>query len=438
MSQRFYRCPHCGMPHDAIQAFCPSTGKSIGGLPSRTKGAWAKRNGVPSPSASAQAPRFVPARSPPWPPPQRELVGKIIGGKYALSAVLGGGGMGTIYEAQHVTIGRPVAIKVLHPAHACKREAVQRFYREARAAGCIRHPNVCEVYDLDSLSDGRPYLVMEKLVGETLASRIASDGRLPLCDLVQTLVQVLSALIATHGKGIVHRDIKPENVFLAGHAGYPPLAKLLDFGVSRTTAATGGTQDDDVDLTRRGMVIGTPHYLSPEQARGDRDLDARVDLYACGVVLYEALTGHRPFVAANQAALLREILDARPRPARELRRALPSAFDPILAKAMAFDREDRYATAAEFRRDLRALGDVRPSASTSESDPDGDDQPTRVWHEPLPRRDVAEAGSTRELVAPPRGDSTDDLITVVQRHVPESLLRAARRPPDSEARMEKG
>ena len=425
------------MPHDAIQAFCPSTGKSIGGLPSRSKGAWAKRDGAASVNAIAQGPVFVPARSPPWPPPQRELVGKIIGGKYALCAVLGGGGMGTIYDAEHVTIGRSVAIKVLHPAHARKREAVQRFYREARAAGCISHPNVCEVYDLDSLNDGRPYLVMEKLVGETLASRIASAGRLPLCDLVPILVQVLSALIATHGKGIVHRDIKPENVFLAGHAGCPPLAKLLDFGVSKTTAATGGYQDDDVDLTRRGMVIGTPHYLSPEQARGDRDLDARVDLYACGVVLYEALTGHRPFAAANQAALLREILDARPRPARELRRALPSAFDPILAKAMAFDREDRYATAAEFQRELLALRDVRPFASTSESDPDGDDQPTTVWRGQLPPPDVAEADRTRELPASSRRDATDDLITLVQRHMPESLLRAARRPPDSETRMDK-
>jgi serine/threonine protein kinase len=331
---------------------------------------------------------------------QPELVGETIGGKYTVRRVLGGGGMGTVFEAEHLTIGRLVALKVLHPKHVPKREIVQRFYREARAAGRIDHPNICEVYDLDKLDDGSPYLVMERLVGETLARRMAMEPRLPLYELVDVLIQLLSALSAAHDKGIVHRDIKPENIFLAKRVGLPAQTKLLDFGVSKMTGALRGETRDDLELTRKGMVMGTPHYMSPEQACGDRDLDARVDLYACGVVLYQALTGQRPFAAANNRAVLHEVLTGRLRPARELRPALPPKFDAILAKAMARNREDRYRCASEFRSDLQAVRDVRigflsgaprpqwfasllargstapthdPGRSTS------DEHPTRVW-----------------------------------------------------------
>jgi serine/threonine protein kinase len=196
-------------------------------------------------------------------------------------------------------------------------------------------------------------MVMERLVGETLADRVAAEGGLPFEDVIDTLVQVLSALVAAHEQGIVHRDIKPENVFLTKRVGIPPIVKLLDFGVSKVT---GGARDE-LALTRTGMVMGTPYYMAPEQARGDRDLDARVDLYACGVMLYEALTGKRPFTASNYNALLVQILNAKPRPARALRPALPAGYDAVLDKALARDREDRYATAADFQRDLQALRD---------------------------------------------------------------------------------
>jgi serine/threonine protein kinase len=263
--------------------------------------------------------------------------------------------MGTVFDAEHVTLGRSVAVKVLHPSQARKRDAVRRFHQEARAAGATLHPNICEVYDLGTLDDGSPYLVMEKLVGETLADRIGSEGGLPFEDVVDTLVQVLSGLLAAHQKGIVHRDIKPENVFLARRVGCPPLCKILDFGVSKVVRVEGDRPD--LDLTRTGMVMGTPYYMSPEQARGDRDLDLRVDLYACGVILYEALTGRRPFAAANYNALLVQIISGTPRPARELRPALPTGFDPVIERAMARDRSGRYRTAAEFQRDLQALRD---------------------------------------------------------------------------------
>jgi serine/threonine protein kinase len=265
--------------------------------------------------------------------------------------------MGTVFEAEHLTIGRSVAVKVLHPNQARKKNAVRRFHQEARAAGGIGHPNICEVYDLGTLDDGSPYLVMEKLVGETLADRIASEGGLPFDDVIETLVQVLSGLVAAHDKGIVHRDIKPENVFLTRRVGCPPLVKLLDFGVSKMIVQPLEDKDDDLDLTRTGMVMGTPYYMAPEQARGDRNLDARVDLYACGVMLYEALTGRRPFSAANYNALLLLILSTNPRPARDLRPALPGGFDAVIEKAMARSREDRYRSATDFQRDLQALRD---------------------------------------------------------------------------------
>jgi len=353
MSQRFIRCPHCSMPHDVLQVFCPSTGKAIRRDKRDKVGA---SEPPPRAAAAAAAPREKPGT---WPPraPKRDLLGKTIGGKYVVRSVLGEGGMGTVFEAEHLTIGRSVAVKVLHPNQARKKDAVRRFHQEARAAGAIGHPNICEVYDLGTLEDGSPYLVMEKLVGETLAERIAAEGGLPFEDVIDVLTQVLSGLVAAHEKGIVHRDIKPENVFLTRRVGCPPICKLLDFGVSKMIAPLIGSKEEDLDLTRTGMVMGTPYYMSPEQARGDRNLDARVDLYACGVILYEALTGKRPFTAANYNALLLQILSSKPRPARALRPALPAGFDGVLEKAMSRNRDDRYPSATDFQKDLQTLRD---------------------------------------------------------------------------------
>jgi serine/threonine protein kinase len=358
MSQRFIRCQHCGLPHDETQTFCPSTGLAI----RRDRGASVSSD--PSPPARRPA-QHSPPSNPPQRQQQRDLFGKTIGGKYVVRSVLGEGGMGTVFEAEHITIGRSVAVKILHPNQARKKDAVRRFHQEARAAGAIGHPNICEVYDLGTLDDGSPYLVMERLTGETLADRIAAEGGLPFDDVIDILVQVLSGLVAAHEKGIVHRDIKPENVFLTKRVGCPPICKLLDFGVSKVIGSLIGGKDEDLELTRTGMVMGTPYYMAPEQARGDRNLDARVDLYACGVILYEALTGRRPFTAANYNALLLQILSTKPRPAREFRPALPAGFDAVLDKALARSRDDRYASAAEFQRDLQALRDRHNAAGSN-------------------------------------------------------------------------
>ncbi len=370
MSQRFIRCSHCGMPHDMLQAFCPATGKAMERSHRRSEHivAAVKVPSVPPPPVQSSIP--PPQRDIPTAPPGRTggrvLIGKKISDKYIVRSVLGEGGMGTVFEAEHIAIGRSVAVKVLHPQQARKKDAVRRFHQEARAAAAIGHPNICEVHDLGMLDDGSPYLVMEKLIGETLADRIGSEGGLPFEDVIDVLTQVLSGLVAAHEKRIVHRDIKPENVFLTRRVGCPPVAKLIDFGVSKMIGPMfSGEREEDLDLTRTGMVMGTPYYMSPEQARGDRNLDSRLDLYACGVILYEALTGRRPFMAANYNALLLQILTSRPRPARELRPALPSGFDAVLDKSLARSRDDRYQTAADFQRDLQTLRDKYTQGANS-------------------------------------------------------------------------
>ena len=308
--------------------------------------------------------RVAPSTMPPT-PPHRDLMGKTIGGKYLVRSVLGEGGMGAVFEAENLALGRSVAVKVLHPAQAREEGRGQTL----PSGGAARRARSAIRTSARSTTSGRsttgsPYLVMERLVGETLADRIASEGGLPFDDVIDILTQVLSGLVAAHEKGIVHRDIKPENVFLTKRVGCPALAKLLDFGVSKMIGPVlGGEREEDLDLTRTGMVMGTPFYMSPEQARGDRNLDARVDLYACGIMLYEALTGRRPFTAANYNALLLQILTTKPRPARELRPALPLGFDEVLDKALARNRDDRFQSAAEFQRELQALRDRHPKTA---------------------------------------------------------------------------
>ena len=345
MSLHFFRCGHCRMPHDADQALC---------LPAVLSG---------PPGELHRSPRLHPPVPGSASAPD-SFLGRTVGGKFVIRRVLGQGGMGKVFEAEHVASGGMVAIKVLYPHQARRKDVVRRFHREARAVSVIRHPNVCSAYELGMLEDGTPYLIMERLSGETLARRLAFRRRLAFDEAVDILIQVLSGLAAAHTRGIVHRDIKPENVFLVACGGFPVLVKVLDFGVSKTMPTPGVVSPDEVDLTRGGMVVGTPDYMAPEQARGERDLDARVDVYACGVLLYETLSGRRPFTAPNPEALLIRILAAHPPPLRALRPSLPNGIDAVVGKAIARDRGDRYAKAADFEGALRALRNAREKAAT--------------------------------------------------------------------------
>jgi serine/threonine protein kinase len=336
MSEQRPRCVHCAQYHGEGVETCPWTGKPLPGVAAA----------VPPPAASRPASEDG----------SRSLLGKTVGGKYLVRSILGRGGMGTVYEGVNLQMGRVVALKVLHPKQLKKRESVKRFHQEARSAGAIGHPNICEVYDIGALDDGCPYLVMERLTGSTL-SEVARQGVLSFDHAIDVMVQVLSGLVAAHEKGIVHRDLKPDNIFLTERVGCPPVAKVLDFGVSKIIAAEPAfPRDADLDLTRTGMVMGTPYYMSPEQASGARDLDGRVDLYACGVILYEVLTGRRPFLGTNYHILLWNILKTEPPAPSQLRADLPPTLESVIARAMARDRAARYSTAQDF---IAALSQVR-------------------------------------------------------------------------------
>jgi serine/threonine-protein kinase len=329
-------------------------------LPVRAEAYEPKQGSVPPPPPAA-SPRAAPAQpvaSGEQSIKRRQLIGRVIGDKYGVTGLIGEGGMGAVYEAEHLAIGRLVAVKVLHPKHAQKREAISRLQHEARVAGTIGHPNICEIYDMGRLDDGSPYVVMERLHGETLAERIQRDGVVPFVEVSEVVLQVLSALSAAHEKSVIHRDLKPDNIFLVQRANMPSVAKLLDFGISKVQAADHAA----MDLTRTGMVMGTPYYMAPEQARGDRTLDQRVDLWAVGVILYEALTGRRPFVARNYNALLMQILTSRHRPVTELVPSVPAAVSLLIDKALSKMREDRFQSAQEFQQ---ALLHVRGGAQDS-------------------------------------------------------------------------
>ena len=235
---------------------CPSTGLLI--APAQGAPGQARRAAV-APRPAARGPVGSAAREAQKPPPvleRSELVGGVIGDKYAIKGILGEGGMGVVYEAEHMAMGRIVAIKVLHPENAQKREAVSRLQHEAKVTGNLGHPNICEIYDMGRLDDGSPYVVMERLRGETLAQRIKRDGKVDPGPVVEIAMQVLSALGAAHASGIIHRDLKPENVFLAEKPGGLVVTKLLDFGISKAMIAAG--DEDRLGLTQTGMVMGTP------------------------------------------------------------------------------------------------------------------------------------------------------------------------------------
>lgn len=287
-----------------------------------------------------------------------DLVGQTIEGKYALKAVLGRGGMGTVYEALHRLTNRRVAVKVLLPEHAEKPESIARFHQEARVVSSIGHSNICEILDFGRLADGRPFLVMELLEGETLGTLLERKGRLPVGEAVAVVVQALEALDAAHAKGIIHRDMKPDNVFLTARGGGAPVVKVLDFGISKAFG-----EDRDVELTRTGMVMGTPYYMAPEQARGDRSLDPRVDVWASGVILYEAISGRRPFLAKNYNALLVEILTAAHRPLSSLVPGVPGGLEAVIDRALSKRREDRQPTVAALASALAAYAGALPRKS---------------------------------------------------------------------------
>ena len=284
--------------------------------------------------------------------------GDIIAGRYRLEHPIGTGGMATIWEATHLTLNRALAVKFIDIVGPNSGKIRGRFLREARVAAAIRHRNVVDIVDFGTSEDGRPFMAMELLVGKTLAERLEVGPVLSIGESVRVLAKVLSGLGAVHDAGIVHRDLKPENVFLVEDADgmYP---KLLDFGVSRAVDPRGELKS--VLPTVENAIVGTPQYMSPEQARGLRDLDHRSDIWAVGVMLYELLTGQLPFDADAVGDIIIQIATADPPAFSALRPDLAGPIEHVVQKAMARKKEDRYESAREMRAAL--LGAVARTAS---------------------------------------------------------------------------
>jgi serine/threonine protein kinase len=284
-----------------------------------------------------------------------DRTGQTLLGKYELTRVLGKGGMGEVWEGEHTLTGRKVAVKILAENYLSNRKVVARFGREARAASSVHHTGIVEILDQDKTDDGVPFLVMEFLEGESVGERIRKLGKLTQDEALAIMLPLLDALDCAHQAGVVHRDLKPDNVFiLPGQRGEERI-KILDFGISQKA--------DEIEhgLTQEGSVLGTPHYMSPEQARGEAGIDARVDVYAAGVMFYECVVGDVPFDAGNYNALLQIILGTPPPSPRQRGADVSNAVEQVLLATMDKKRDRRPPSARTFH-------DLLLEASVQEDD----------------------------------------------------------------------
>ena len=285
-----------------------------------------------------------------------DRIGKLIAGKYRLESILGRGGMGTVYRATHSWTGRGVAVKCLHQEHAHDAASVSRFLREARSAAAVRHPNAVDVLDMGQSEDGTAYLVLELLEGTTLGDYLTTQGRLTVEETVRFLVPVFEALEELHRAGVVHRDLKPANVFLAHTPKGGVMPKLLDFGVAKVLDDQGGLH------TTTGIVVGTPAYMSPEQAAGTGNVGPWTDIWAAGCVLHECLAGALPFSAPTPSLMLVEVMTKSARPLHEKRPDLPPAVCAVVDRALAKDPEERFPSVAALVDALCKAAGMEPPA----------------------------------------------------------------------------
>ncbi len=293
--------------------------------------------------------------------------GDLVSGKYRLVRLLGDGGMGSVYEALHEVLGTRVAIKVLHPELARRTGLVERFLQEARVAAKIRSPHVVQVTDVDrTVEGGHAYIVMELLEGESLAGLLDRQRKLPVTTSCQYTMQILEALESAHALGVIHRDLKPENVFVT-HLGGKPVLKLIDFGIAKLRAAEGAQPRN---LTVAGVVMGTAEYMAPEQARSAAQVDARADIYAVGVMLYEMLSGTRPVLGDDARVIALKVERGEVTPLVKAAPEVPRELAGLVHRAMAARPELRFANAAEMRLALAdALSGKRPPTGVMAATP---------------------------------------------------------------------
>lgn len=356
-------------------------------------------------------------------------VGELLSAKYRVLSLLGSGGMGSVYRAENVLTGKHVALKWMHPQYAASPDAAERLIREARAASKLSHPNVVDVYDVIR-DDQTLFLVMELLQGESLRDYLRRQARPQLHELISLLLGAMSGVAAAHAQGVIHRDLKPDNIFLERVAGVPqPIAKVLDFGIAKLAEhaeVRGAT------LTQTGTAIGTPVYMSFEQLRGDKNLDHRTDVYAFGVMLYEASVGHPPFAAATLSELAIKVATTEAPPLKTLRPDAPGALCAIIDRAIRRARDERwpdvpsmmqaltpFAQAASFReqmtfRDMTAPRVAEPRKVAAH-------RPSLSADAGWPSSAASIAGSTAPL---PQAPASYRVATPRPSHVPPDSLVA--------------
>lgn len=395
------QCPKCGRRYGQGETACPEDGTAL--------------------RADVTVIGFAPDVDP--------LAGSVLDGKYRLEEWLGEGGMGTVYRATHLLIDRHVAVKVLHPRFVGDESARQRFRREARAAGRLRHPNAVAVTDFGQTPDGYVYIVMELLEGWALREVLSAEAPLPVERAVSLMTQAAAAVEAAHESGVIHRDLKPGNIFVVQRKNLPPVVKVLDFGIAKL-AVDNLEESDAKNLTQTGVMIGTPRYMSPEQCDGEK-LTPASDVYSLGIIFYEMLTGETPFNGATPLAVALQHSSKQPRPPRELLPSIPEELERVVLHALAKKPTERPADAGAFRRELEAT--ARRLGLTQR--PDGYDNTAAGA---IPNGDGAtpsdclvfdlEAMRARTTtdVAVRSNETTVLANTAEQRHATDSVVRAQR------------
>ncbi len=304
-------------------------------------------NAPPAPTAPIEGDRETPAD---------EVIGKTIAGKYKVIRIIGRGGMGSVYEAEHLGLGKHVAIKFIMREYADDETVGNRFAREARAASVVESPHIVTVFDVGT-DNGRPYFVMELLRGEDLGAKLKSDHRVPLAFALHVIAQTLRGLARAHEAGIVHRDLKPDNLFLCESESDPLQVhvKIVDFGISKIKKAHAATMP--LALTGHGTVLGTPFYMAPEQAQAKPDVDERSDLYSIGAILYECLTGRTPHTGNSYEQVILAICMSDAADVRTLAPGTPEPVAAVVRRALERDPVQRWRSARQM---LAAVHEIAP------------------------------------------------------------------------------
>ncbi len=275
-----------------------------------------------------------------------KFIGLVLDAKYQVERLIGKGGMGNVYEAKHLHMGLPVAIKILHPHLVTDSTAVERFRREARSARTVNHPNAISIMDFGVTSDNILYLAMELINGLSLQEVLKKDITLDSTRAVKIMRQVCLAVDVAHQKAIIHRDLKPDNILLIDSGTETEKVKVIDFSIAKMKES-----GKDPNLTSAGVVVGTPQYISPEQAQG-LELDSRSDIYSMGIILYQMLTGNVPFTGKTSAMLLMQHIQAKPKSLREIKPEIPLKLEEVILRSLSKQAKDRQQTAAILAKEL--------------------------------------------------------------------------------------